>query len=145
MHSPAAFNGFPPSPNDPFNDRLTRSSQRGCASATYLLFFSCGSVDVLFFESLFVLVAYNSTLCRLSFGSCANASLDEDYNAPDTEKIERAPAIVYPRGTLIEVFSGRFKGRSGEIVCYSAVGWYTASFKGIKEHCKVRSNCFRVA
>ena len=71
--------------------------------------------------------------------------MESDFDASDFDKIEGSPAFLYPCGTKIEVFAGKLKGRTGEIVGYSAVGWYTASIAGIRDPCKVRSNCFRVA
>ena len=96
---------------------------------------------VYFLRFVFVSVTHDAARCRLGFGAFVKQRRDSD--ASDSDPVDPVPVILHPSGTKIDVFAGKFKGRMGEIIAYSAVGWYTAFIKGFRETCKVRSNQFR--
>lgn len=96
---------------------------------------------VYFLRFVFVSVTHDAARCRLGFGAFVKQRRDSD--ASDSDPVDPVPVILHPSGTKIDVFAGKFKGRMGEIIAYSGVGWYTALIKGFRETCSVRSNQFR--
>jgi hypothetical protein len=79
-----------------------------------------------------------------AFNSSASSTSHARVSSSPDSCVGQLTPNIYLKGTKIHVINGKHEGLSAEIVSYSAVGWYTASFKGSKETWKIRSCDFRV-
>ncbi len=103
--------------------------------------FSCvGFVFVLFLLSIPLSRCLSR---RISLGDANTPKARKGFAAPASDDDQPGPKFVHPNGTKIEVVAGRHAGRSGEIVKYAAVGWYSVVFKDSRDIHKVRSSEFR--